>query len=211
MLCCSVVALTMATGPVWPKTFRVDFHEILYGRLLTYYQCEGRWYYDVANNRARFDHYHGQLDNFCQGQGLSKLKPRDDCHLLFSPDKAMYVHYPNQKTCCRLCAPGIGCTPLIPNWIVNASMEGVEKVEGKDCKIYHEEGAVAQDYWFETLDKKPCRYFEKIPKVNPTFFHNLTFYPETYSLDDLDDSIFDVPEYCYKDCPNPYQPPKTLI
>ena len=138
LLCCYAVALVVAAGPVWPETFRVDFHEILYSRPMTYdYECEGRWYYDVTNNRARFDHYQGQLDNFCQGQGLSDFKRTDDCHLLFSPDTAMYVHYPNQKTCCRLCAPGVRCTPLKPNWIENATMEGIEKVTFYHITYYH--------------------------------------------------------------------------
>ena len=196
------------SGPVWPETFRVDFHEILYGKLLTYYECEGTWYYDIANDRARFDHFQGQLDNFCQGQGLSPRKPRDECHLLFSPDTAMYVHYPNQGTCCRLCAVGIGCAPLRPDWMANGTLQGTEDVQGKQCKVYHEQGAVAQDYWMDTMDDRPCRYYESLPEENPYFFHNLTFYPETYSVETIDDFIFDIPDYCYRDCPNPYTPPE---
>ena len=204
-----VVTTVVFAGPIWPETFRVDFKEMLYGRLITYSENEGTWYYDVANNRARFDHLKGQTDNFCQGQGLSPTRPRDDCHLLFSPDTAMYVHYPNHGTCCRLCAPGIGCSPLRPDWIVNGTYEGIENVEGRDCSVYHEKGAVAQDYWMETMDERPCRYFESLPDENPYFFHNLTFYPDTYSTEPIDDKVFEVPDYCYKDCRHPYTPPDS--
>ncbi|XP_066910701.1 uncharacterized protein [Clytia hemisphaerica] len=206
ILCCFVV-IAVNGGPIWPKRFQVDFHEVLYKTSETIYQCKGRWYYDLTNQRVRFDHYQGQMDNFCQGQNLSVSDPTADCHLLFAPDTSMFVHYPNQKTCCRLCLPGIGCSPLRFDWIANATMQGTEEVEGKECKKYYEEGAVAHDYWFETIDKKPCRYFEQIPKQNPFIFHNLTFFPDTYSEDVLDDSIFMVPEYCHRDCPHPYPPP----
>ena len=64
--CCFVIVAVTA-GPIWHKTFRVDFHEILYKSSETLYQCKGRWYYDLTNQRARFDHYQGQMDNFCQG------------------------------------------------------------------------------------------------------------------------------------------------
>ena len=195
------------TGPVWPDTFSVEFNEILYGLLITYGENEGKWYYDYTNNRARFDHLNGQTDNFCQGQGLSPRHPFDDCHLLFSPDTAMYVHYPNAQTCCRLCAAGIGCTPLKPDWLLNVTMEGTEQVEDRECKVYHVQGAVAQDYWMDTMDDIPCRYYESLPEEHPIFFHNLTFYPETYTTDPIDEAIFDIPDYCYKDCPNPYTPP----
>ena len=32
------------TGPVWPDTFSVEFHEILYGRLISFGENERKWY-----------------------------------------------------------------------------------------------------------------------------------------------------------------------
>ena len=66
---------------------------------------------------------------------MSVDNPTDDCHLLFSPDTSMYVHYPNQKTCCKLCSPGIGCTPLRFDWIANATLAGTEQVKWKLCSF----------------------------------------------------------------------------
>ena len=86
-------------------------------------------------------------------------------------------------------------------------MEGTEQVRGEEFKVYHVQGAVAQDYWMDTMDDIPCRYYESLPEENPFFFHNLTFYPETYTTDPIDEEIFDIPDYCYQDCPNPYTPP----
>ena len=196
----------MATeGPVWPTTFTVDFHETLdwfFGRTM---DNDGRWYYDFANNRARFDHFEPQNDVFCTDQGLSANKPDDTCHLIFSPTGEMFLHYPNQKECCRYCKKGDGCTPLKPNWIEDGSYEGNEIIQGRDCLVYSKKGAEAQDYWMETEDGSPCRYYEVFTfLLTLNAYHNMTFDYRSYSLEPIADEIFDVPKYCEQDCPNPH-------
>merc|ERR1712241_548636 len=131
----------------------------------------------------------------------------DDCHLIFAPTTDMFVHYPNQETCCRVCPVGVGCTPLNPSWLQNSTYEGTEIIEGTECQVYYQEGAVAKDYWMETVEGTPCRYYESLPKDFPLVFHNITFFPETYSTEAIPDYIFDVPDYCYQDCPKPCIPP----
>merc|ERR1712130_809010 len=210
-LFCMLMINYIYSGPVWPKTFKVLFHESIYNKSTVLCKNKGAWYYDYANMRVRYDHLEGQINDFCQGQNLSPDKPRDDCHLIFSPSLEMFVHYPNQKTCCRLCIKNIGCTPLKPNWIQNGTFIGTEQIEGRTCFVYTELGAVARDYWIQTLDGSPCRYYETFPQqVDPVIFHNMTFFPATYSTKPIDDSIFAIPEYCNKDCPNPFPPNVTV-
>mmetsp|Transcript_2588 Transcript_2588/g.6416 ORF Transcript_2588/g.6416 Transcript_2588/m.6416 type:complete len:263 (+) Transcript_2588:3-791(+) len=192
-----------ASGPRWPLVFRADFSEVLYdadGAV----ENPGRWYYDFAHKRARFDHLKGQQNNFCAGQGLSDDVPDEPCHLIFSPDTAMYVHYPTRRTCCQLCKAGIGCSPLLPDWIADGRLVGHETIGGHSCAQYFKRGAVADDYWFETAEGMPCRYYEVLQFGPKTIYHNITFAPSTYSTDPIDNAVFDVPSYCNKMCPHPF-------
>merc|ERR1712126_113697 len=201
------VCLTFG-GPIWPNTFRVDLFETFYSKRIVVNENFGAWYYDWANKRARMDHLNGQKDYFCQNQDLSPDNPQDDCHLIFTSSSEMYTHYPNQKACCRMCPPGAFCTPLLPNWIENGTYGGTEVVEGKECQVWYEDGQVAEDYWMETDAGIPCRYYETSPLGDhPIFYKNITFDQETYSTEPIPDSVFEVPDYCNQDCPNPVPPP----
>jgi hypothetical protein len=192
-------------GPLWPLTFQAEFQEVLYdGEGAVHSNNPGAWYYDFAHRRARFDHLKGQKNNFCAGQGLSDSSPDEPCHLIFSPDTAMYVHYPTQRTCCQLCTAGIGCSPLLPDWIQDGRLVGREDIGGHSCTQYFKRGAVADDYWYETEAGMPCRYHEVLQFGSSTTYHNLTFDQSTYSTSAIDDSIFEVPSYCGKMCPHPF-------
>ena len=194
-------------GPVWPLTFTAAFSEILYNNNGTVLATNpGMWYYDFANRRARFDHLKGQATNFCSGQGLSDDEPDADCRLIFAPGTEMYVHYPSKGTCCQLCEKGIGCSPLLPDWIADGKPLGAEQVGGSECRGFVKRGAVADDYWFDTADDPhvPCRYYEVLDFGYVVFYHNLTFDQASYSTAPIPDSVFDVPDYCNKMCPHPF-------
>mmetsp|Transcript_2156 Transcript_2156/g.3028 ORF Transcript_2156/g.3028 Transcript_2156/m.3028 type:complete len:244 (+) Transcript_2156:300-1031(+) len=192
-------------GPIWPETFTVNFHEILVSQNRTLSENKGVWYYDFKHLSARHDHLEGQKNNFCQGQHLSTDNPSDDCNLIFAPSGGMYVHYPNAKECCKLCEDGIGCSVLKPTWISNGDYLGTEDVIGNTCHVYHETGAVAEDYWLQTQDDIPCRYYESLGfPGRPTVHHNLTFDRDSYSNQVIDSIVFSVPLYCNQNCPNPY-------
>ena len=202
---------TSCAGPIWPNTFRVEWSEIAYNDTSIFNQNNGAWYYDWKNNRARFDHLEGQKDMFCPGNELSPDKPQDDCHLIFPPNNEMFAHYPNQKTCCRMCAVGYFCSPIKPDWIENGIYKGTEQILGRECNVWYEDGSFSGNYWMETADGEPCRFWETSPLGDsPTSFKNITYDPDTYSTEPIPDSVFDVPEYCYKDCKDtPFPPPSN--
>ena len=103
-----------------------------------------------------------------------------------------------------MCKVGDFCTPLLPNWMENGTYSGTEEVLGRDCQVWYENGEVAVDYWMETSSGVPCRYYETSPiGDHPIFYKNITFDEDTYSTEPIPDSVFEVPEYCYNDCPNP--------
>ena len=190
-------------GPVWPDTFRVKGTYITFNETTIYNQHDGAWFYDWENKRSRFDHFEGHIDPFCPGYELSPDKPDDDCQLLFPPTNDMYAHYPNQKTCCRMCAVGAFCSPMKPDWIENGLYVGVEEVEGRECDVWYADGSFSGNYWLEDKDGVPCRYADTTPiGDHPTKFDNLTFYADTFSTEPIPDSVFEIPDYCYKDCEN---------
>ena len=168
--------------------------------------------YDWANKRSRFDHMEGQHDMFCPGGELSPDKPFDTCQLFFPPTNDLYAHYPNQKTCCRMCAPGAFCSPMLPDWIEDGVYVGVEEIEGRECDVWYKDGSFSGNYWMEDKDGVFCRFSETTPLGdNPTSFKNMTFFADTFSTDPIPDSVFEIPDYCFKDCENPFPfPPNTM-
>ena len=201
-----------SSGPIWPDTFRVKWHDLEYDENSIINEHDGAWYYDWGNKRSRFDHMEGHNDMFCPGQELSPDKPFDTCELFFPPTNDMYAHYPNQKTCCRMCAPGAFCSPMLPDWIEDGIFVGVEEIDGRQCDVWYKDGSFSGNYWMEDKDGVPCRFSETTPLGdNPTSFKNMTMVGDTFSTDPIPDSVFEVPEYCYKDCENPFPfPPKTI-
>ncbi|XP_071078855.1 uncharacterized protein [Haliotis cracherodii] len=189
--------------PYWPSTFSVQFAELKVVNDTISSQNKGAWYYDYIRKQARFDHLQGQKNNFCQHQGLSDDNPQGTCHLIFSRDLSLYVHYPEAGTCCRLCGVEEGCTVLRPDWLKGSTPIGTEVISGTVCYGWTTPGAVANDTWFATEDNVPCLYNEVVGRLD----HNLTFDMDTYTKAEPEDAIFKVPDQCYKDCPNPYTPP----
>ncbi|XP_067681834.1 uncharacterized protein [Haliotis asinina] len=194
---------SMVKPPYWPETFSVQFSELQEVRNAIYAENKGTWYYDYIRKQARFDHLEGQKNNFCRGQGLSDDNPQGPCHLIFSRDMSLYVHYPEAGTCCRLCGASEGCTVLRPDWLKGATSIGTKVISGTVCYGWTTPGAVANDTWFATEDNVPCLYHE----IVGTVVHTLTFDQDTYTKDQPKDYIFKVPSYCYRECPNPYTPP----
>ena len=194
-------------GPILPPTYSQDFHEIRYGKRQVYADNDAKVWYDYTNLRARYDYIEPQHERLCEGQDLSPEKPEDTCHIIFAASGAMYTHYPNQKTCCRYCEPGIFCSVLRPDWMINGTFIGTEVVEGSECNVYSIPGGQT-NYWMQRDDGTPCRYYVNIPTDNLPLMHwNKTYDQNSWSLDPIPDSIFDVPEYCETPCPSPKCPP----
>lgn len=195
------------TGPVWPSTFRVKWHELAFDHETVTDEHDGAWFYDWENKRSRFDHMEGQKDMFCPGTELSPDKPDDVCQLFFPPTLDMYAHYPNQKTCCRMCGVGTFCSPMKPDWIEDGVYVGVEEIEGRECDVWYKDGSFSGNYWMEDKEGVPCRFAETSPiGDNPTSGKNMTMYAESFSTEPIPDSVFEIPDYCYKDCENIWPP-----
>jgi hypothetical protein len=195
------------TGPLWPNTFRVKWHEISYDETTVINEHDGAWFYDWENKRSRFDHMEGHNDMFCPGEELSPDKPHDVCQLFFPPTNDMFAYYPNQGTCCRMCAVGSFCSPMKPDWIEDGLYVGVEEIEGRECDVWYKDGSFSGNYWMEDKEGVPCRFADTTPiGDNPTSFDNITFFAESFSTEPIPDSVFEIPEYCFKDCENPFPP-----
>jgi hypothetical protein len=197
---CAVV--TVRAAPLLPERFQVEFSELLkQEQQIT--RNSGRWYYDYHANLARNDHDEGHENNFCMGsQIVAPEYSKKACSLLFDSDGSMFVLYDTLNACCRLCHPGEGCTPLRRDWLLNATFIGMEVIDDLACEGWSEQGAVAQDYWYQTPEGLPCRYHEtlSLPGV-PAVDHNLTFIPSTYAETVVDVSVFAIPSICADDCP----------
>ena len=194
-------------GPILPNTYSQDFHRIMYGPKQIYNDNDGKVWYDYTNQRARYDYIEPQHERLCQDQDLSPDNPEDTCHIIFAESGAMYAHYPNQESCCRYCEPGLFCTVLRPDWMINATFVGTEVVEESECNVYSIAG-FQTNYWAQTEDGVPCRYWISLPNDDfPIVHDNKTYNQGSFSLDPIPDSVFEIPEYCDRPCPNPACPP----
>ncbi|XP_035687758.1 uncharacterized protein LOC118423632 [Branchiostoma floridae] len=190
--------------PIWPSAFSVAFHEKFDIPIIP--SSDGAWYYDYSTRRTRFDHLQGQDNNFCQGRGLKLQNNHSDCHLIFTPAD-MYVHYPQERQCCRACGAAEGCTVLKPDWLAGAKYTGKQTISGMVCHGWEKQGAVAVDRWYQTEDGTPCQYWEKLT-IPPHLevLHTITFNSSTSNVGPVPKSIFDVPNYCNTTCPFPWGP-----
>ncbi|XP_066286692.1 uncharacterized protein [Branchiostoma lanceolatum] len=187
--------------PSWPLAFSVGFHEDWNVSVIP--SNDGAWYYDYNIMRARFDHLQGQSNLFCQGRGLTLKDNHSDCHLIFATD--MYVHYPQEKQCCRACGPAEGCTVLKPAWLTGAKYIGKQNISGMVCNGWEKQGSVASDRWYQTEVGTPCQYWEMF-RIPSHPLHTMTFNISTYKVGPVQRSVFDVPDYCNITCPNPWKP-----
>lgn len=200
------VALAEASDPTprpWHSQWSMPFHEVLSIVGKPSISNEGAWYYDWANRRSRFDHLKGQKNNFC---ACANNATDSDCHLVFSDDKNMYVHFPTLNECCILCTAEIGCGTLVPTWMSdgNYTYKGSFEYANKTkCYRWSEPGAVATDMWASTLDDvdTPCQYKETFGAFAT---HTLNFYLDEFQIGPPDPKLFEVPSICNKKCANQF-------
>lgn len=205
----SVSMLTNAAPPVWSSAFSVDFQEKARLSFVTLFINNGSWYYNFDNKQARFDHLRGQKDWFCMNQHLSDHDKQAPCNMLFSNDTNLYIHYPEAKTCCRLCGLENYCTVMEPNWLKNATFIGDEMFYGSKCHGWQTPGFTFMDTWYVTDENVPCQYHEKSDHLGT--IHNITFNQKSFNLGPPNPDIFNVPSYCHKECPNPFKGQKRFL
>lgn len=181
--------------PVWPDGFVAHFRENVPSAGTGW--NTGRWLYDWAARRSRFDHDDGQSDNFCQ----CAQKTDRACQLFFTNDTGLWVNVPETGACCRLCAPGLGCSTLKPSWLAAARYVGTETIGGRTCHTWTERGAVAWDYWSQTEDGVACQYRENIVFA-PRVWHYLNF--TAWDSRRPEEAYFALPAHCTADCPTMY-------
>ncbi|CAG2250548.1 unnamed protein product [Mytilus edulis] len=203
-----VVILTFTDAippPVWPSAFSINFSEICYLSFITLYQNDGTLYYNYYDKQARFDHNRGQGDFFCMFQRLSEHDKKAPCQVLFSNDTNLYVHYPEAKTCCRVCGTDHACGVLKPDWLKNGTYLGSEIVNGTKCNGWETPGYAFMDSWYLTDANIPCLYHEKSDHIGA--IHNMTFNQKSFTLGAPNPDIFNVPSYCHRQCPwDPFHP-----
>lgn len=199
--------------PIWPDGFSVEFRETLNASSEPFSTTNtGRWYYDWAQRRSRFDHDVGQRNDFCQlALGISpKHAEAPSCRLYFTERLEMWVSYPEHKDCCSLCWPNprgfpAQCSSMRPDWLVqNSSYHGQELVGGSSCAWWSKRGAVADDNWYARADGVPCAYREHYrasgANIDNITDHEILFDPSTYMVGRPDAQVFDLPPYCNRNC-----------
>jgi len=192
-----------ASPPIWPNTFKIEFSEVqvAFDKPQT---NMGSWYYDYDHFTARFDHYDGQKNKFCQGQGLEPDDSTGRCQLLFTKTGDLWVIYPEVEHCCRLCGTKQGCSVLRPDWLkTGGQIIGVETISNRRCAGWAKHGFIAPaDTYYADENGVPCRYHEVVVGI----LHNITFVTSSFSTDPIDQSVFAVPQYCTKKCRRPFPP-----
>ncbi|XP_078617460.1 uncharacterized protein LOC144885415 [Branchiostoma floridae x Branchiostoma japonicum] len=156
----------------------------------------------TARGRLGLTIWRDKTTSFCHGRGLKLQNNHSDCHLIFTPAD-MYVHYPQERQCCRACGAAEGCTVLKPDWLAGAKYTGKQTISGMVCHGWEKQGAVAADRWYQTEDGTPCQYWEKF-RFPPHLLHTITFNISTYKVGPVPRSVFDVPNYCNITCPSPW-------
>jgi hypothetical protein len=205
MLCLTCIALLSnqpardPAPPTWPQTFSAAFVENI--GLAPNVSNHGAWFYDDPNRRSRFDHGAGQLNNFC---ACADNTTNAACSLFFPPSGALWAHFPDSGSCCRVCEPGLGCSTLKPDWLAtNSSFVGEERHGGLDCLTWEKQGAVATDVWSQTAAGRACQYREHFPFGPPQgVWHFLNF--SEWSTLPPDPALFELPSSCLHDCPRTF-------
>eukprot|EP00475_Leptophrys_vorax_P011363 TRINITY_DN1788_c0_g1_i1.p1 TRINITY_DN1788_c0_g1~~TRINITY_DN1788_c0_g1_i1.p1 ORF type:complete len:218 (-),score=41.56 TRINITY_DN1788_c0_g1_i1:434-1087(-) len=191
--------------PVWDAAFVAPFHEVLVASNQPSTPVsvnDGIWFYDSANDRAKFVHGTGQQNNFCS---CSQYNTSASCELLFVPNGYLWAIFPDLGKCCHLCDSAEGCSAVKRDWLRNPSVayKGKQEISGTQCDVWCEPGAVAEDCWaYTSEDNVPCAYIETFAgQVNYT--HTLQFYRSAYKRVDsfeASDPAFELPEYCTDAC-----------
>ena len=196
-----VAAVPTPAPPVWPPAFSGAFVESFAGGWgPAGPQNIGRWLYDDSHNRSRFEHGDGQHNNFC---GCADNTTDAACHLYFEADGAMWANFPATENCCRLCAPGDGCTTLRRDWLSGGSFVGNEQIGGKQCETWSKQGSVAIDFWSQTADGTACQYREKFTlRSGQVVWHYLNF--TSWDTATPDPELFTLPKSCTAPCEHAY-------
>eukprot|EP00931_Biecheleriopsis_adriatica_P029440 TRINITY_DN17478_c0_g1_i2.p1 TRINITY_DN17478_c0_g1~~TRINITY_DN17478_c0_g1_i2.p1 ORF type:complete len:207 (+),score=13.55 TRINITY_DN17478_c0_g1_i2:143-763(+) len=172
----------------------------------------GRWFYDWANRRSRFDHDAGQRNDFCQlAMGISGPEDKaPSCRLYFTERLEMWVAYPDQKDCCSMCWPNPHgfqaiCGSLRPDWLAqNATYHGQVLLGGSSCAWWSEPGSVADDNWYVRADGVPCAYREHYrirgANIDNITDHEIIFRADSYVLGPPNPQLFELPSYCSRNC-----------
>merc|ERR1712113_872408 len=127
------------------------------------------------------------------------------CWLHFHANDDLKILY-NNGTCCSLCTPAEGCSFLRPDWLTFGNFTPIPQtrvlVDGAECSGWGRPGAVTSvDAWLTTDDGTPCLYFERFVFGEAIFYHNVTFYRDTYSTAPISNEVWKLPESCSTKCP----------
>jgi len=211
LLLTSAILMTSCGGfpdpPVMPDQFTVNFDEIRQYTFVHQGQVislnNGSLYYDFTHGRARLDVNGGQFDPFCQNQNLSDHDPRGPCQLYFHTTGDLFVHYPERKTCCRLCGKPEGCGLRRPDWLHHAYVIETEYIMERYCQDWNNPDVTTVIQTMLLTHKgDPCRYSELLH--GQTVAHNQTFITGSYQVAPQKPSLFTVPSYCSRTCPRPF-------
>ena len=123
-----------------------------------------------------------------------------------SYDHISLIFWPYKCVCYIFTAGPLGayCTVIKPTWLTGATYDGKEDVNGLNCNVWNQTGAVAMDYWAQDDNNIPCAYYENVSDSGELFWHQLNFNQSSYIIGEPDASIFNVPDDCHRVCNNSF-------
>lgn len=189
--------------PVMPPAFTISFKEMVSIKTKERAENFGFLSYSINMYSMRIDKFEGQVDVLCHESLLNIEHPSAYCELLFANDKRLYIIYPEQEKCCRLCEPEKQCTVIKDTWLLNSTYVGNVTFDGSICFGWQIRGATTIDTWYVRTDGVPCQL--RTQSFNGDIMHNFTFYQESFVYNPPPKpAVFEIPKYCTKKCPIPY-------
>lgn len=183
--------------PVWPNTFSQRFVETYIIGNQSFFSV-GEHFYDAAHQRSRFDRKNGLHAALCN----SILNETTACTNLVVGGKR-YIYFPEKKSGCFCCDSAHGCGILRPDWLSEATYEGIENLLGEDfykwskpgTELANSDGSVLDYYWASVTGPRIPR------RLDEAGVHVLDYLQNTYNTSAIPDSVFEIPSYVKGDCP----------
>ena len=161
----------------------------------------------IANSRSLVTRVNGKYDRYCGSVEIARNTP---CHHLVIPtandtavgksssrggdvEQTRWLVFPERKYCCACCTSAQGCGIVSPDWMSNATYEGQVEYNGFSTYKWNAKG-LQPNYYYETVDGSVPVALDQVPDDNQDFD------PASFSTDPIDDSLFQLPEYCSGSC-----------
>ncbi|EFJ46721.1 hypothetical protein VOLCADRAFT_105384 [Volvox carteri f. nagariensis] len=169
---------------VWHEQFSVQFSETT--SIFVTKHTVGTWYYDAVAQKEAVYRQNGNGDRYC---GSIHPFTQTPCVHIVSGGKR-YLVFPQLGECCMCCTAEKGCGLLSPNWLQDASFEGISEIQDVPAYKWRKDG-LQPNYWYATADP------EQIPLELDQMPNDLmTFWPDSFLAEAPPAGVFELPNNC---------------